>query len=181
MLQQKLFTLSFSLFSLFFLINNILFCLPYLSFQWKSIHFAYSIQIRIFASTSFLGGLWNGRLIMHQQDVCHPFLSIPIYIFLLFHCILYYRFILVYIRSKNRPFLLIYRDAIDTMVEYIFTERFSFQVEYINILSTIHLDAFPCILGYFFKRTSVKDGINGTVRHLHIAEAHDARRNAITF
>ena len=98
-----------------------------------------------------LSGLWNGRLIMHQQDVCHPFLSIPIYIFLLFHCILYYRFILVYIRSKNRPFLLIYRDAIDTMVEYIFTERFSFQVEYINILSTIHLDAFPCILGYFFK------------------------------
>lgn len=55
-------------------------------------HTLFSIQITIFALTSFLGGLRNGRYEMHQPNVNRPFLSIPICIFLLFHCILYYWF-----------------------------------------------------------------------------------------
>ncbi len=37
-----------------------------------------SILFYIFATTSFLGGLWNGRHAMHQQDVRRPFLFIYI-------------------------------------------------------------------------------------------------------
>lgn len=48
-------------------------------------HILISIQITIFASTSFLGGLWNGRFIMHQQDVRRPFLSIHIMVYFILY------------------------------------------------------------------------------------------------
>lgn len=93
--------------------------------------------------------------------------------------ILYDRFVLVHIRSKDDALLLIHRDAINKMVKHIATERFALQAKHINVLTAIHMDALPGILCHLLERTSVEHGIDGAVCYLNIAESHDAGRDAI--
>lgn len=67
-------------------------------------HTLFSIQITIFASTSFLGGLWNGRYEMHQPNVNRPFLSIHIIVYF----ISYYTLLSDHLYSHPLPRLFLF-------------------------------------------------------------------------
>lgn len=65
-------------------------------------------------------------------------------------------------------------------VEYITAQGCSCQAEHIKVTATI-LQAFALLdaLANFLERSSLENGIDGTVCHLYVDEPHDARRDAI--
>ena len=80
-------------------------CLSRRKIEWlRRKHTLFSIQITIFASTSFLGGLWNGRYEMHQPNVNRPFLSIHIIVYF----ISYYTLLSDHLYSHPLPRLFLF-------------------------------------------------------------------------
>lgn len=92
-------------------------------------HILISILFYIFATASFLGGLWNGRHAMHPQDVHRPFLSIHINIRIRFHLILFKTILSCYEIYLDMIYRTIYRTGSHTMSRFVpFTRRQSIYI-----------------------------------------------------
>ena len=92
-----------------------------------------------------------------------------------------HRLVLVHVRSPDDAFLLLYMEAGDVAVQRIAEQGLALQAKHIEVPASVRqVLALLRALHQFLKSTSAEHGIDGTVRHLHIAKAHDARGYAVT-